>query len=245
MPPRETVRSLWIGDTLSVVETLCIRSFQAQGHPFVLYVYRAVDNLPDGVTLEDANTVVPEADIFQVPGGSYAAFSDWFRWEVLYRVGGWWVDTDVVCLRPFDFPDEIVFAWEFDTSMGTAALKFPREHACCRRMRERCLRPEQPRESFGWGEMAGPMAFRRAAEAEGLLPRARPFYTFFPVNWQNAMSVINGDLARPETDALLSASHALHLWNEVIRRNGVDKRSRFYHPDSMFARLLRRHGLDA
>ena len=26
--------------------------------------------------------------------------------------GGWWVDTDVVCLKPFDFSEDYVFASE-------------------------------------------------------------------------------------------------------------------------------------
>ena len=30
--------------------------------------------------------------------GSVAGFSNLFRYELLRRDGGWWVDTDVLCL---------------------------------------------------------------------------------------------------------------------------------------------------
>jgi hypothetical protein len=43
---------------------------------------------------------------------SYAGFSNYFRYKLLLERGGWWVDTDMVCLRPFDFEDDYVFASE-------------------------------------------------------------------------------------------------------------------------------------
>lgn len=266
MTDHAEVRSLWIGGELSIVETLCIRSFLANGHPFVLYTYGEIDNVPTGVQIRDANQILPESKVFQSHGESYAIFSDWFRWEMLFREGGWWVDMDVVCLAPFDFPEERVFAKESDGTLGTAVMNFPREDALCRKMRERCLHPEwliqapkftrrlrdafswkrrlkNPIEHLKWGEIAGPIALTQIVDAEGLMKLACPFFTFYPVNHLNALSVVNRDMAMPETSALLSASHAIHLWNEVLRRNRLDTRNVFYDRDSLFARLLHRYGV--
>ena len=44
--------------------------------------------------------------------GSLAAFSNLFRYKLLLERGGWWVDTDVICLRPFRVRDELVIASE-------------------------------------------------------------------------------------------------------------------------------------
>jgi mannosyltransferase OCH1-like enzyme len=41
--------------------------------------------------------------------GSYAGFSDIFRYALLYKYGGWWVDMDVTCLKPFDVDEPYVF----------------------------------------------------------------------------------------------------------------------------------------
>lgn len=53
--------------------------------------------------------------------GSYSAFSNQFRYTLLYDKGGWWVDTDVVCLRRFDFDDDFVFATERTPDHATTA----------------------------------------------------------------------------------------------------------------------------
>ena len=45
---------------------------------------------------------------------SYAGFSNYFRYKLLLERGGWWVDLDTVCLKPFDFDDEFVFSSEQD-----------------------------------------------------------------------------------------------------------------------------------
>ena len=35
----------------------------------------------------------------------------------------------------------------------------------------------------------------------------------------------------------------IHLWNEVLRRNGVDKNKTF-HPDSLFELFKKKHGIN-
>src|SRR5258708_21072872 len=107
------VQSLWIGDRLSAMEKLAIKSFLCQGQAFHLYVYQQPESIPEGTTVRDANEILPAASIFKYSGHeSYAGFSDYFRFKLLLERGGWWVDTDVVCLKPFRFPSEYVFASE-------------------------------------------------------------------------------------------------------------------------------------
>ncbi|MGO3241071.1 MAG: capsular polysaccharide synthesis protein [Sphingobacteriaceae bacterium] len=31
----------------------------------------------------------------------YATFSDWFRIKLIHDEGGWWVDSDMLCINPF------------------------------------------------------------------------------------------------------------------------------------------------
>ena len=66
--------------------------------------------LPGGAILEDARAILPETMIFQYrEHASFAGFSNFFRYKLLLERGGWWVDTDTVCLRPFDFDAPYVF----------------------------------------------------------------------------------------------------------------------------------------
>ena len=96
------IQSLWIGGSLSKIEQLCINSFLKNNHEFHLYTYGEVQNIPEGTTVKDANEIINSSEIFTYNGGSYAGFADWFRWELLYKKGGFWVDTDVICIKPID-----------------------------------------------------------------------------------------------------------------------------------------------
>ena len=113
------VHGLWIGSTLSKMELLTLKSFIRHGHEFHLWVYdRIVTPLPDGVVLEDASEILPRSRITRkaevdpetgVGKGSVSPFSDLFRYKLLYEKGGYWVDMDVTCLKPFSFRTPYVF----------------------------------------------------------------------------------------------------------------------------------------
>src|SRR5687768_4377244 len=105
------IQSLWIGKSLSVMERLSISSFLKNGHPFHLYVYEAVKGIPEGVTIKDASDVLPTDKIF-ISFDSYAHFSDIFRYKLLLEKGNYWVDTDIICMKPFTRSTDYVFASE-------------------------------------------------------------------------------------------------------------------------------------
>ncbi|HKV41923.1 MAG TPA: glycosyltransferase, partial [Blastocatellia bacterium] len=106
------VHGMWIGTSLSRMELLTLRSFVRQGHRFHLWAYDQITTpIPEGVVLEDATLILPRESIFKrrsidpgagVGAGSYGApFSDLFRYKLLHDRGGYWVDMDVTCLKPF------------------------------------------------------------------------------------------------------------------------------------------------
>ena len=113
------INSLWVGKKLSPIELLTVHSFANQGHRFHLWVYNDLENkLPVGVSLKDANKIIHHTQIFRkkssdpllgIGKGGIALFADIFRCKLLYEHGGWWVDMDMVCLKPLDFKAEYIF----------------------------------------------------------------------------------------------------------------------------------------
>ena len=129
----DPIQFLWVGPSLSRLEQLSLASFVYHGHDVHLYTYEDVQGIPDGVTVKDGQDVLPESMIFRqkhgdAGKGSVANFADQFRWELLLKRGGYWADTDIVCMKPFDFEDEIVFGKEAENVANIAILKFPPGH---------------------------------------------------------------------------------------------------------------------
>ncbi|NLA24773.1 MAG: hypothetical protein GX879_07385 [Bacteroidales bacterium] len=112
------VHGLWIGTKLSASELLTIASFQNCGHEFHLWAYDEIETkIPENCILHNAGEIIPRDKVFSYKysnqfghgKGSYAGFSDIFRYKLLYEKGGWWTDMDVTCLKPLDFKEDYVF----------------------------------------------------------------------------------------------------------------------------------------
>ena len=106
------VQSLWIGQ-MTNMEIICIKSFLKHQHEFHLYTYEPIENIPDGTIVLDANEIMPSSEVFQLKD-QYLPFSDIWRYKLLYKKGGIWVDMDMVCVSnmidiidtPFIFSSE-------------------------------------------------------------------------------------------------------------------------------------------
>jgi hypothetical protein len=109
-PGRPLAQSLWVGKRLRWIEQLAICSYLDNGWRFQLYTYDDVENTPMGCEVLDANAIIPRKDVFRegfgsgLHAGSVGAFSDLFRYRLLYERGGMWTDTDVINIRRYD-PD--------------------------------------------------------------------------------------------------------------------------------------------
>ena len=106
------IHGLWIGKFLSSLELLTISSFIQHGHEFHLWVYeKTLTTLPKGTVLRDAHQIIPFTKVYRRKkddpilafgkGSISTPFSDLFRYQLLYKEGGWWVDMDVTCLKTF------------------------------------------------------------------------------------------------------------------------------------------------
>ena len=125
-PTLPAVLMFWHGPALSRLERLCMSSFIANGHAVHLHVYDEPARVPPGVTVMDAADVLPRRHLFaHAASGSFALFADWFRYRLLHDKGGLWVDTDVVCLKPFDHGSEEIFAWQDSLVINNAVLGLP------------------------------------------------------------------------------------------------------------------------
>jgi hypothetical protein len=257
----ERVQSLWIGNELSKLELLCLKSFLRHGHQFDLFLYKEISGIPDGVNVRDANEIIPESSIFTTKG-SYAIYSDFFRWKLLYDHGGVWVDMDLICLRPFDFTDKYLYGKEIADRANTAVLGFPAKDEFCLAMKEACENPlainefdppklikrkrkcsrlfrkKDPNEYIHWGHIGGPHGFTNALKHYGMFDLAKPFINFYPIHPENWDAFfLSGIYPEFNIEAeLFPKTYAIHVWNEFFRRFNVDKNTTFK-SDSLFEKL--------
>jgi hypothetical protein len=221
----DVIQGLWVGDQLSTMERLSIASFLAHGHEYHLYVYQPVANVPAGTCVKDASEILPESMIFQYrKHPSYAGFANFFRYRLLLDRGGWWIDTDTVCLRPFDFGSDHVFGSE-RTKTGTDTpcngfLKVPPGSAIMANAWDYCRVKDTS--TLTWGE-TGPRLLGELIGRHSLGRFVEPATTFAPVPFFEWRRLLDAD--GPFTFS--EATRAVHLWNEMWRRDARDKDARY------------------
>jgi hypothetical protein len=250
----------WHGPPLSRLEQLCMRSFVAHRHRVLLHVYDQPANVPEGVTLADASNILPRDRLFtHSKSGSLAMFADGFRYRLLLEHGGLWVDTDMVCLKPFDFPSPEIYGWQDGGTINNAVLGLPKGHRLAQWMNDVCEQPNRvlpydsmrmrrrkllrrwlpdSRARMTWGE-TGPNGLTAAAQHLDCTAAALPFWYFYPISYANWHTVFDASLR--DNPGLIAASYGLHLWNEMSRRSPSFDKNGSFPPDSLFEQLCTRY----
>lgn len=229
----DNIQSLWIGDSLSRMENACIKSFLNLGYKFHLYTYDKVDNVPFGTIILDANEIIPKERIFRysgslvIGGGSYAGFSDCFRFKLLKDRGGTWVDTDFYCLKRLP-ESEYLFVQERD-KVASCIFRCPRGCEFAVRCDKICQ--SKIPNKIKWGEI-GPELFIQVINDLKLKDHIRPENFCFPFLWGDVKNfLLPGNL----DDKLFG----IHLWHEFWRRKGQDK-TKVYRQDCLYEKLIQR-----
>lgn len=234
MDNNSIIQSLWIGDTLSNMERLCINSYIRNGHRFHLYVYDEVSGVPPQVELRNAADIVSATLVRRDGFGSYAGFSDLFRYKLLYEKGGWWVDMDSVCVKPITIAEDYCFSSEEKEHRCTLNNGFIKCPAKADFLSDILNYIELSGVCVGnsrgiWGDF-GPQLLQAVLKRYDSLGFIKTPMVFCPVGWHEIFKLIT------KQDLLFSADTlVVHMWNEVWSRAGLDKNA-IYHPESLFER---------
>ena len=234
----DIIQSLWIGDRLSVMERLAIESFLHQGHAFHLYLYAPCDKVPAGTTIKDGREILPADQIFRYQGGygegSPSAFSNLFRYALLFERGGWWVDLDLVALKPFRFDTDhvlgLVRGGQGGSRVAAGAIRVPPGSELI----GRCLEVARAAEkhSVRWGEI-GPRLLRRMAQELGMEASMQPPSVFYDIDAADFWRLIRPRQTIPD-------GVAVHLWAQLWRHYGLNPDGR-YPETSIYEQLIARY----
>ncbi len=232
------INSFWYGERLSTLERMCMSSFVQQGFAYHLYVYEDPKGVPSGVELRDAEAIVPRSKIFRYSAGefgvgSFAGFSDLFRYTLIHQIGGWWADTDHACVERFQIDaEEALFLEETKNDRFRVVAGFYKLPAgsdvlayCLDAIAKKNLN------EIVHGEI-GPDLITAAVAANHRIPL--PPHRFLPVPWWDYQRLLYDEAL--STDGWLT----VHFWNGMITSAAIDKAGTFP-PNSVFERLKRRY----
>ncbi|ONG50016.1 hypothetical protein BKE38_19920 [Pseudoroseomonas deserti] len=216
-------QSFWHGGALSPYEWLCLKSFIDHGHGYHLYSHDPHLSVPQGVQLMDAAEIAPADEVFVYqtgPGkGSVSSFANLFRYELLLRRGGWWVDTDVCCTSTEVPAQPRFFAIEAPERANCAVIHFAAGDPVMRDCRDAARRRGH---QVTWGQ-TGPRLLTATLRKHGLLAAAAPAASCYPFTWQEVLPLFDPAQAASLQERARSA-FCVHFWNEIIRRLKIDKR---------------------
>ena len=251
----EIIQTLWIGPELSKMEQLCLKSFVDNGHILHLYTYETVKNVPEGVIIKDGNEIIPGDEIFRYKNGSVSAFSNLFRFTMLYKKGGYWVDTDLICTKFFKFDTPYVISTEPLNNKNTITssfLKFPKGSQAAlsainiqKEHKKKILNGE-----MGWG--SGPKTVKHIVKEFQLYKYILPWKCTCSCDWNLFPTIIDPNIKKqnPKYSYVIDNINdipdemvGIHLWNEMWRRNNLDKNGTF-HPDSLYEQYKKKHNIN-
>lgn len=227
------IQSFWFGETVSTMEKLSINSFLKNGHIVDIYTYDYIKDLPTGTNQLDANEILSREKIFFDSAGGIAAFSDWFRYKLLHARGGWWVDLDVICLKPFNIAEDYCFATEnyssdFQKGITCCVIKAPSGAEFLEHIIE-YIEAFEPQMNVEWGKY-GPGLIHSVLKQFDSSKFIMPTNAFCPIDWTEVKTIAF------EQNELPKNSFAIHMWNNLWRINNIDK-ERTYHQNSIYERL--------
>lgn len=234
----ERINTLWFGDRLGYLEQLSIVTAMKAGHPVIVYSYdpQGLAGVPDGAEVRDAMEVMDDPRRIKLFSGKFKALgSNFFRYELFAKELGYWMDLDVILLKPLDYEQSYVFGWEHETSINTAILRLPKGSAMLEELRNipehnwlppyfgpkrtlmyylKRLRGTVLLEDLPWG-VAGPAMLTYLVKKHNLVAEAQPQSVFYPLPYGRAKDLyadaeIVRSLIAPET-------RAIHMWNSALR----------------------------
>jgi len=213
--------TFWAGPRLSAFEAACLQSFAVRGHPVTLFSFGSVGDVPDGVSLANAQDIVDASTLtrFLINGQpSLSHFSDYFRYVMFSKTDLVWIDTDVMMLANFDHdPRSSLLALEDARSLCGAVMRIGTEDPWLPTLiaRTEALMDTRMR----WGDTGPRLLTQVCGNQVGTAHRKE---LFFPIHYDEFWKVFLPEHFE-ECKALCKEAFTLHLWNNIVDQLGFWK----------------------
>ena len=235
----QTLRTFWHGEAIGMYQLLCLRSFVDRGHRIELFSFEPKLDLPDWINLKDAAEILPKERVLRYlpEQRRVAVHADLFRLALLHRLGGWWVDPDVVLLRAALPTTDHWFGRAFESDrVSSAALKLRAGHPALTEALMRAASLEERVED--WGK-TGDLLLTTSLAANGMMGARQTGHEAHALSWSEVTRLFDpsqAELLAKELDG----KRFLDLHQEVWLRAGIPG---FLGPPrgSFLDRLFQRH----
>lgn len=128
------------GET-DALDSLCVNSFLAQGHPCHIYSYQTSKTPIANCSYRDADSVLKEG-LYRTIHHENDYARRWFQWELAAQDAGWICSTDMFCLKPLTFNVSPVFAYADGNQICDDLFYCSPEHNIVRALLRRYRHPE-------------------------------------------------------------------------------------------------------
>lgn len=250
-----TVQSLWVGPKLSDMEIYSIKSFLKQGHKFILYTYENVKGIPKGTIIKDGNEIIKKKDLFQFKS-SFLPFSDLFRYKMLYEKGGYWVDLDMICLKPLNFKNKYVFSSERTIQKGPyrnrtkteianiGILKSPKHSPFYKELFEECLNVINKKKIKENIQLMRIM--RKYLDKYDYHKYVKPSIYFCPLDWWHTKDAFIPPCCRGkygvegyDIKSIFKKAYCVHMWRSILGKRHKLNPNNNYCIESLWENLKR------
>lgn len=175
-----------------------------------------------------------------IGGGGVAAFSDYFRFNLLYSKGGVWVDLDMICLNYTDLTQEYIFSQEIDhdktkARVTTSFLKFPKGSDFGKNLIQDAEKIIDNRKIIPWG-IIGPWFLADEVEKYHLQKYKWDYRQTCQISCHKVKNFISKRKKIDETKPFL------HLFSEMWRSKKMEKN--LLYKDGIYGRLLVKHRIE-
>lgn len=264
-----TIGSLWVGEALSWLEQLCLKSFLDHGHEVALFTYTTVANVPSGVRIENAKEILPSDRIIRhARTGSPAYHADVFRLHMIQKTDFVWADTDAFCCRPWQFKGRHFHGWISDNKpmVNNGVLCLPKSSKTLAAMKrftsdeypippwyseEKQAQLKAAKEQgtgihvslLPWG-VWGPDALTWYLKATGEIEKSKAPQVLYPVPFKKAGFPLNPNHLNSTQALIRDDTLSVHFWGRRFRSIVANRYDGLVPKGSYVHSLLKKHEID-
>ena len=227
-----TANFFWEGP-ISHNEIASINSFVIHNFKVNIWTYSKSSewDFISGVEIKDANQILPKSLLTQLnqnlQKSNFSSFSNLFRYRLLEEYGGWWFDTDCICMKNVDEfvhltkGREYVLGLERKGYVGSAIMYFNNINLLMKIQDNAYKIIEKNNFKLKWGQI-GPDLITEIEISEGLIDNIFSPNYFFPIS-PNKVNVFFESNLNSQDQSKLYNSFVVHTWNEMFRKYNINK----------------------